>query len=208
MKNESYRNREGHNLWLFLPHGLCAVDLGCVGTCIKNLADGPVPYRVHGFGSYVSQGDEHEAPLGHSRMRNRQGRSIHRQFIIEKDVQIEGSRSVPERSNPPLGIFHSLTSPEQFLRCQGCCDLDRGIQKPWLVQKAYRLRLIKGRDLPHFPCRFVQENNGPFQIRLAIPEVRPGGQISQMNVTVTHRLGPGFEYQVSSGLTRPFSGSL
>lgn len=75
----------------------------------------------------LGQRTEDELPLKHQRMRHRQPVRIDRLTAVEKNVEIDTSRSFVNHLHPAERVFDALEIRQQVRRREACVDLDRKI---------------------------------------------------------------------------------
>ena len=103
-------------------------------------------YRLDAFRRYLRQWNQHKRAFRHAWMRYRQVILLYMQVIIQKNIDIDGSRPITKRGLSAqfrLNLFHII---QQRFRIERSLTLQHNIQKARLVGKPHRLRIIDRRD--------------------------------------------------------------
>ena len=139
---------------------------------------------------YLIQGNHHEVPLAHERMRNLQVRLINRQVVIEQDVNVDRSVFIEmgKMFLPSQFALDLLSDLEELARCEGCLAENHAIEKPILRLEAPRLRLDEGGLPKHRPYPLTYQRYGFADMRCLIAKVRTEPQEYFMYISLTSHL--------------------
>src|SRR5215469_4519237 len=101
---------------------------------------------VHRLWRDLCQGYQHESPLCHTWMRNRQVILCHAEIIKKNDVYVNWSWAITERWLPSVGAFNCFCIFQKLWRRKCSLAGTNNIVESWLVEIPDWLCLIYRRD--------------------------------------------------------------